>query len=332
MTGGAGFIGSNFVHHVVEHTDADGDGARQADLRRAAASRSTACPQDRVELVVGDIADAAAGRPAGRRARRGRPLRGRVAQRQLARRPRRRSSRPTSSAPSRCSRRSAGTTSGCTTSPPTRCTATSSSTTRSGSPRTRRTTRRSPYSATKAGSDHLVRAWVRSFGVRATISQLLQQLRPLAAHREVHPAPDHQRHRRRAGPSSTAPGSTSATGSTPTTTPRRCWPILEQRPDRRDLPDRRRRRAQQPRGRADDPRALRPRRGRLRARHRPRRPRPALRDRLRPSCATELGWQPRVPGLRGRPRRHHRLVPRARGLVAPAQAGRPRRATPAKGQ
>ena len=28
----------------------------------------------------------------------------------------------------------------------------------------------SPYSATKADSDHLVRAWVRSFGVRATIS------------------------------------------------------------------------------------------------------------------------------------------------------------------
>ena len=28
----------------------------------------------------------------------------------------------------------------------------------------------SPYSATKAGADHLVRAWVRSFGIRATIS------------------------------------------------------------------------------------------------------------------------------------------------------------------
>ena len=28
----------------------------------------------------------------------------------------------------------------------------------------------SPYSATKAGSDHLVRAWVRSFGIKATIS------------------------------------------------------------------------------------------------------------------------------------------------------------------
>ena len=28
----------------------------------------------------------------------------------------------------------------------------------------------SPYSATKAGSDHLVRAWIRSFGVQATLS------------------------------------------------------------------------------------------------------------------------------------------------------------------
>lgn len=28
----------------------------------------------------------------------------------------------------------------------------------------------SPYSATKAGSDHLVRAWIRSFGVQATVS------------------------------------------------------------------------------------------------------------------------------------------------------------------
>jgi dTDP-glucose 4,6-dehydratase len=28
----------------------------------------------------------------------------------------------------------------------------------------------SPYSAAKAGADHLVRAWVRSFGVRATLS------------------------------------------------------------------------------------------------------------------------------------------------------------------
>ncbi|WP_460838677.1 dTDP-glucose 4,6-dehydratase [Nocardioides marmoraquaticus] len=57
VTGGAGFIGSNFVRHLVEHTDAHvtvldkltyaGDRATLADL-----------PTDRVELVEGDIADA----------------------------------------------------------------------------------------------------------------------------------------------------------------------------------------------------------------------------------------------------------------------------------
>ncbi len=57
VTGGAGFIGSNFVHHVVQHTDHDvvvldsltyaGDEASLAGL-----------PADRVTLVVGDIADA----------------------------------------------------------------------------------------------------------------------------------------------------------------------------------------------------------------------------------------------------------------------------------
>jgi dTDP-glucose 4,6-dehydratase len=37
----------------------------------------------------------------------------------------------------------------------------------------------SPYSATKAGSDLLVRAWVRSFGVRATISNCSNNYGPL---------------------------------------------------------------------------------------------------------------------------------------------------------
>ena len=55
----------------------------------------------------------------------------------------------------------------------------------------------SPYSSTKAGSDLLVRAWVRSFGVRRHHQQLLEQLRAVPARREVHPAPDHQRARRR---------------------------------------------------------------------------------------------------------------------------------------
>ncbi|MEU2204823.1 dTDP-glucose 4,6-dehydratase [Microbacterium oleivorans] len=57
VTGGAGFIGSNFVHHVVAHTDHTvtvldkmtyaGNQASLADL-----------PENRVDLVVGDIADA----------------------------------------------------------------------------------------------------------------------------------------------------------------------------------------------------------------------------------------------------------------------------------
>jgi dTDP-glucose 4,6-dehydratase len=36
----------------------------------------------------------------------------------------------------------------------------------------------SPYSATKAGSDHLVRAWARSFGVQATISNCANNYGP----------------------------------------------------------------------------------------------------------------------------------------------------------
>lgn len=56
VTGGAGFIGSNFVHHLVAHTD-----VRVTVLDKltyAASPESLAgLPTDRVELVVGDIAD-----------------------------------------------------------------------------------------------------------------------------------------------------------------------------------------------------------------------------------------------------------------------------------
>ena len=62
VTGGAGFIGSNFVRHVVEHTD-----ARVTVLDKltyAASPESLAdLPSDRVELVVADIADAATVEP-----------------------------------------------------------------------------------------------------------------------------------------------------------------------------------------------------------------------------------------------------------------------------
>ena len=56
VTGGAGFIGSNFVHHVVAHTDAR---VTILDKMTYAASREAleGLPDDRVSLVVGDIAD-----------------------------------------------------------------------------------------------------------------------------------------------------------------------------------------------------------------------------------------------------------------------------------
>ena len=62
VTGGAGFIGSNFVRHVVEHTDAR---VTVLDKLTYAASPEALAdlPSDRVELVVGDIADAATVEP-----------------------------------------------------------------------------------------------------------------------------------------------------------------------------------------------------------------------------------------------------------------------------
>jgi dTDP-glucose 4,6-dehydratase len=56
VTGGAGFIGSNFVHHVVHNTDAT---VTVLDKLTYAASREAidSLPPDRVTLVVGDVAD-----------------------------------------------------------------------------------------------------------------------------------------------------------------------------------------------------------------------------------------------------------------------------------
>lgn len=58
MTGGAGFIGSNFVHHVVGNTDHE---VIVLDKMTYAGNRASLAglPEDRVRLVVGDIADAA---------------------------------------------------------------------------------------------------------------------------------------------------------------------------------------------------------------------------------------------------------------------------------
>jgi dTDP-glucose 4,6-dehydratase len=57
VTGGAGFIGANFVHHLMSHSDAR---VTVLDKLTYAASREAIAglPEGRVELVVGDIADA----------------------------------------------------------------------------------------------------------------------------------------------------------------------------------------------------------------------------------------------------------------------------------
>ncbi len=58
VTGGAGFIGSNFVHHIVEHTDHT---VTVLDALTYAGNRASLAglPSERVTFVHGDITDAA---------------------------------------------------------------------------------------------------------------------------------------------------------------------------------------------------------------------------------------------------------------------------------
>ena len=240
VTGGAGFIGSNFVHYLVDHTDAPDHRPRQADLRREQGRPSRACPTTRFRLVVGDVADADGRRPARRRSRRGRALRRGVAQRQR-----------------RCADPSPFITTNLI------GTFTILEAVRKADIRLHHVSTDEVYGDLELDDPNevhrghalpaeqsLLRLQGRLRPPGAGLGpqlrragddlQLLQQLRPVAARREVHPPPDHQRPRRHPPASSTAAARTSATGSTPTTTARRCSTILEQRPDRRDLPGRRR--------------------------------------------------------------------------------------------
>jgi dTDP-glucose 4,6-dehydratase len=109
---------------------------------------------------------------------------------------------------------------------------------------------RSPYSASKAGSDHLVRAWRRPTACRDD-HELLEQLRPVPVPREADPADDPERAR---GPA--AAGLRRRLNV-------RDWLYVDDHVDallaharagqgRRDLPDRRARRATQPGRRPDD--------------------------------------------------------------------------------
>jgi dTDP-glucose 4,6-dehydratase len=168
VTGGAGFIGANFVHHLVHETDAT---VTVLDKLTYAASEAALAdlPQDRVRLVVGDIADSTTVTPL-------------VADHDAVVHFAAESHNDNSLAdPSPFIRtnlvgtftlleavRHAGTRlhhvstdevyGDLALDDPSRFT--------EGTPYRPS----SPYSASKAGSDHLVRAWVRSFGVRATIS------------------------------------------------------------------------------------------------------------------------------------------------------------------
>ena len=298
VTGGAGFIGSNYVRHVARQHRRDGHGARQAHVRRQPGVARRAARPIAARSSQGDICDADA---------------------------RRHASSPTTT-PSSTSPPSRTTTTRCadpspfvqtnligtftlleavrkptacatTTSRPTRSTATSSSTTRRASRETTPYNPSSPYSATKAGSDLLVRAWVRSFGVRGDDQQLLEQLRAVPARREVHPAPDHQRARRRPAEA------------------------VRRRAERARLDPRRR----PQRGRARDPERGRPGETyligadgeqnnqqvvemilellgqpgrRLRPRHRPRRVTTCATRSTATKLRTELGWRPRYERLR----------------------------------
>jgi dTDP-glucose 4,6-dehydratase len=57
VTGGAGFIGSNFVHHVLAHTDSHVT-VLDAFTYAASPEALAGLPQDRVRVVEGDICDA----------------------------------------------------------------------------------------------------------------------------------------------------------------------------------------------------------------------------------------------------------------------------------
>lgn len=168
VTGGAGFIGSNFVHHLVRHTSAQ---VTVLDKLTYAASREalSGLPTDRVELVVGDIADAALVDPL---------VAGQDAVVHFAAESHNDNSLDDPSPFIRTNLLG---------------TFTLLEAVRRAGVRfhhvstdevygdlalddpqrfTEQTPYQpsSPYSASKAGSDHLVRAWVRSFGVQATIS------------------------------------------------------------------------------------------------------------------------------------------------------------------
>ncbi len=142
----------------------------------------------------------------------------------------------------------------------------------------------SPYSSTKASSDMLVRAWTRTYGLRTTISNCSNNYGPY----------QHVVQRRLGHP--------------------------HQGPHGGDLPHRRQWGEEQHHRPAHDPGGHGTRPRGLRLGRRPPRPRPPLRHRLDEAPA-RAGLEARTHRLRRWPEGHHRLVRGQRVLVAAGQGG-----------
>ena len=166
VTGGAGFIGSNFVRYWLDHHPTTTSWSSTPSPTRASARAWPTCI-GRIELRARRHRRPRArrGGAASHARRRRRELRRRVPQQPRHPRPGLASSARTCSAPRRCARRpGASASAASTTSRPARCTATSPSTPTEPFTEESPYRPRTPYNASKAGGDHAVRAYHATYG------------------------------------------------------------------------------------------------------------------------------------------------------------------------
>ena len=114
----------------------------------------------------------------------------------------------------------------------------------------------SPYSSTKASADMLVRAWVRTYGIRATISNCSNNYGPYQHVEKFIPPPDHQHPHRAQAPALRRRAQRSRLDTRRRPLERGVGNPTGGR-NRRNLPDRRRGREEQHRDPANDPRGIR---------------------------------------------------------------------------